>query len=313
MATTCLSGSAVVVPSHAGALNERSSACDCSLQCSTSADRRGSMSKGTDVQRGLKWEALSPPGFRQQTSQGHVPWPAVSLKWRKQRVGIGGSAKGFVAQLQGVLGGIEDTRGVATLPGRASAPSLASLGAGTLSLNDFSEGAGKVGGKSLEVWLQDAVVEIVQNLEDAPFLHYVFDSESGRGEIAQRKKVPEELFEHPESWADVREEVCGLSPDGVILVHRLEWEALGNCYGTEYSGFSHGDSHVGSPGGSFSGQRTDVWGLVVQGRHNKRHACYILRTTRIASLDSSCTRFSVTRAKCFGPSLHKQLGNSWLL
>ncbi|GBG58935.1 hypothetical protein CBR_g24287 [Chara braunii] len=69
----------------------------------------------------------------------------------------------------------------------------------------------------------------------------------------------------------------------------------------------------GYQGAGVGSSSTDIWGLVVQGRESKHHACYILRTTRVVGECGTCTRFSVVRAKCFGPSLHTQLENSWLM
>jgi len=58
---------------------------------------------------------------------------------------------------------------------------------------------------------------------------------------------------------------------------------------------------------------TAVWGLVIQGRSVGVNACYILKTTQIVSANGYCTSFCLTRAKCFGPTPHIQLTNSWLL
>eukprot|EP00271_Cylindrocystis_brebissonii_P004255 TRINITY_DN15890_c0_g1_i1.p1 TRINITY_DN15890_c0_g1~~TRINITY_DN15890_c0_g1_i1.p1 ORF type:complete len:399 (+),score=27.90 TRINITY_DN15890_c0_g1_i1:297-1493(+) len=61
-----------------------------------------------------------------------------------------------------------------------------------------------------------------------------------------------------------------------------------------------------------SSSSSDVWGLVVQGRRSSRHVCYILKTTAVHSVGGLCTRFTLTRARCFGPELHQQLENAWL-
>lgn len=159
-------------------------------------------------------------------------------------------------------------------------------------------------------WLTQAAGEIVRHLEKAPFLHYVFDGKSTEG-APQFHHVSEGVASTSGGWDEIQSQVQAVSPDGVILVQRLGVEAAAGCYGEEYAETSENCAKLeGCP--YAAGPRTDVWGLVVQGRRNAKHACYILKTTRAVGCSHACTRFSLTRAKCFGPSLHKQLENSWL-
>jgi hypothetical protein len=158
-------------------------------------------------------------------------------------------------------------------------------------------------------WLTQAAGEIVRHLEEAPFLHYVFDGITREGSPQFQQVSAGEAA----GWENIQSQVQAVSPDGVILVQRLGVEAAAKCYGEEYAETQAVENCAKIEGCPYAtGPRTDVWGLVVQGRRNPKHACYILKTTRAVGCSHACTRFSLTRATCFGPSLHKQLENSWL-
>ncbi|CAI7865616.1 unnamed protein product [Closterium sp. NIES-54] len=153
---------------------------------------------------------------------------------------------------------------------------------------------------SLESW------GIIRHLDDAPFFHLVFDGVRGfRSPVRQR--LPQGIVDHADSWSSVRQAVQNDDPDGLILVHRLDESDLSKRYGHEMSGELEELAPPSNP------CQTNVWGLVVLGRASHRHACYILKTTRCSAASSlSATRFSITRAKCFGASVHKQLEQAWL-
>ena len=65
--------------------------------------------------------------------------------------------------------------------------------------------------------------------------------------------------------------------------------------------------------GQGEGAETSVWGVLVQARGVPANACYLVKTTRVVSSAGMCTRFCLTRAKCFGPSPGYQLRNAWLV
>lgn len=161
--------------------------------------------------------------------------------------------------------------------------------------------------KKIEIWLQNSVAEIIRNLDDAPVFHLVFDNPMKRQQGALRRRLPAGALDHPDSWSSVRKAVEIDNPDGLILVHELAESDLSRRYGEEFTGETEEVSTASNP------CQTRVWGLVVLGRSSHRHACYILKTTRCSAASSlSATRFSITRAKCFGPSVHKQLESAWL-
>ncbi|XP_024515982.1 uncharacterized protein LOC112340942 [Selaginella moellendorffii] len=194
--------------------------------------------------------------------------------------------------------------------------------------------------RTLDKWVQDHIVEIVKNIREAPFLQYIFDS---KGIRTQRRRVPPSALEHTpsECWNYVRESVTTASPDGLILVRKLDEQtsrlvrdarslsaagqcpmqdslclrrsldltrtcgrdkAAGNTQSTKDGGDGDGD-----------GSSVDVWGVLVQGKGDAGSSCYILETTRaVVPGGTSCTRFCLTRAQCFGPSLQAQMVLMWL-
>lgn len=152
-------------------------------------------------------------------------------------------------------------------------------------------------------------MQIVKHLPEAPFLQYIPKYNNSRGE---RRRVSPELFEKSENWQSVKHCLLESAPDGIILVHRLDNQSLSECClndanATDVASRSSPASLDGD------GSSTDVWGVLVQGCNTRRNACYLLKTTRVASSTGILTYFCLTRAKCFGPSLRSQLQSTWLL
>ncbi|CAM6092791.1 unnamed protein product [Calypogeia fissa] len=164
------------------------------------------------------------------------------------------------------------------------------------------------GSSTLEKWLERYLTEIVRHLPEAPFLQLVPKSDNICGE---RQKVSEELFEKPEGWKSVKECLLGSAPDGVILVHRLDQEALSECCMNDVQA----NEELPRPSTflQVGDSSTDVWGVLVHASTMKDSACYILKTTQVASSTGILTHFCLSRAKCFGPSLRSQLQSTWLL
>lgn len=164
------------------------------------------------------------------------------------------------------------------------------------------------GSSVLEKWMERYLTEIVRHLPEAPFLQFVPKYSSISGE---RQRFSEELFEKPESWTSVKECLLESAPDGIILVHRLDEEDLSECrmYGESFN------EDLSTPVTSLQagGSSTDVWGVLVHGCKTRCNACYILKTTRVASSGGILTHFCLSRAQCFGPSLRSQLQSTWLL
>lgn len=129
---------------------------------------------------------------------------------------------------------------------------------------------------------------------------------SGRPE---RQKVSQDLFEKPDNWLTIRDSLSEVAPDGIIFVQKLGHETKTSCCLGEY--FSSEQDVSACPLHS-EGSGTDIWGVLVQARSVRMNACYLLKTTRVRSSAGVCTRFCLTRAKCFGPSQIAQLENVWL-
>lgn len=160
--------------------------------------------------------------------------------------------------------------------------------------------------EKLEEWMRDSVIEIVKHIQEAPFLHYVFDRKSSSKSLKKPRDYAD-MFGKVDSWARIRNSVRDISPDAVILVQKLNQDISPESEEENVPCNGNGRHSTDQQG------RTAVWGLLIQGRGVGVSACYILKTTQIASTFGYCTSFSLTRAKCFGPTPHTQLTNSWLL
>lgn len=150
-------------------------------------------------------------------------------------------------------------------------------------------------------------------MHEAPVFHLIFDKERGQEILTERKQVDSADVDNPDSWPHLRQTVLASEPDAVVLVHRLSEEDLSKRYGDSVEGELPADSPAWHGRDLFSPSNSqNTWGLVVLGRSSRRHACYILQTTRVFSPAGAATHFSFTKAKCFGPSLHQQIEQSWL-
>ena len=151
-------------------------------------------------------------------------------------------------------------------------------------------------------------LQIVRNIQEAPFLQYIFDSRS-RFRRSQRQKLSQEFLGDSNYWPSVRDSLTNVDPDGLILVQKLEPGCAATCCLAEV----FGDEQMVCPLQA-EGAETNVWGVFVQARGlHGASACYLLKTTRVSSSGGACTRFCLTRATCFGPSHVQQLENAWLL
>jgi len=162
--------------------------------------------------------------------------------------------------------------------------------------------------EKLEEWMRDSVIEIVKHIQEAPFLHYVFDRKSPSASLKKQRDYAD-MSGKVDSWAKIRNSVRDISPEAVILVQKLNQDISPESELSEENVLCNGNGrHSTDQQG-----RTAVWGLLIQGRSVGMSACYILKTTQIVSAIGYCTSFCLTRAKCFGPTPHIQLTNSWLL
>ncbi|KAH7285413.1 hypothetical protein KP509_33G027100 [Ceratopteris richardii] len=129
----------------------------------------------------------------------------------------------------------------------------------------------------------------------------LYNLRDGGPVIASRSHIVSDrhLVSVDEKWREVRDHIKDASPDGVILVQKLDDEVKD----------SNGRNSENSLNGS---QNTNLWGLLVLGRDITNIACYILKTTCVSSSIGTCTQYCLTKAKCFGASCYDQIQNCWL-
>lgn len=166
-------------------------------------------------------------------------------------------------------------------------------------------------------WVEDCVYDIVRNINEAPFMHMLFDPADRRSSVTtqRRRVVGSDDWSVEDKWKEVRDSVTTASPDGVILVHHLGDDDMQGCClrdGSFPACMKVKDLESSKMKGCCS-PPTNLWGVLVLGKSVARSACYILKTTSVASSSGTCTQFCLTKAQCFGPAWNDQLQNSWLL
>eukprot|EP01018_Ginkgo_biloba_P036650 Gb_18341 [translate_table: standard] len=153
--------------------------------------------------------------------------------------------------------------------------------------------------EKLDEWMKESVIEIVRHIQEAPFLHYVFDRNSSSVRL-KRQRVSEDMFQRADSWRMIRNCLRDISPDGVIFVQRLNQDSLCRYCAVQSPESGEPLSCNGKERQGLDEQGcTDTWGLIIQGRSIGVSACYLLKTTQIVSGNGFCTQFCLTRAKCF--------------
>ncbi|KAJ6744567.1 hypothetical protein OIU79_030831 [Salix purpurea] len=128
----------------------------------------------------------------------------------------------------------------------------------------------------VEQWMRDSVVEIVNNLREAPLL---------TEKAAAVEKWPGLM----EKWEKRETQL----PDGVIFVEKLE------------DGEEKEEDAI-----------TRAWGIVVQGRGvDCGPVCYLLKTSRVGAgpgLGLGCTHFCLMKVQSFRETARSQFKNCWL-
>ncbi|XP_031498136.1 uncharacterized protein LOC116262781 [Nymphaea colorata] len=145
-----------------------------------------------------------------------------------------------------------------------------------------------VSAESIGRWMQESVPEIVQSIEEAPFIVCLYCKKKGQAVKLTREMMAAE----EQSWRRTRQQVEEKCPDGIILVKELKeinqkkQEARSRC--------------------------SKSWGLLVQGRGSSPCLCYVLETTSECSAIGLCTHFCLIKAKCYGDPVEAQVRDSWL-
>ncbi|KAF9661423.1 hypothetical protein SADUNF_Sadunf19G0067200 [Salix dunnii] len=164
---------------------------------------------------------------------------------------------------------------------------------GIVKADDSSDGNKKsaVLFERVEQWMRDSVVEIVNNLREAPLLVHVYSEESGETTMLKTEKaaVEEKWPGLMEKWEKRETQL----PDGVIFVEKLEDDE------------EKEEDAI-----------TRAWGIVVQGRGvDCGPVCYLLKTSRVGAgpgLGLCCTHFCLMKVQSFRETARSQLKNCWL-
>ncbi|XP_027093886.1 uncharacterized protein [Coffea arabica] len=159
---------------------------------------------------------------------------------------------------------------------------------------------------NLDRWVKESVVEILNNLDEAPFLVHIYsDGEEASVSMSNTRLVKEKA--DAQSWPRIKGRWGGgsPSPSGIILVEEMSTE----------DALSSDGENLGSLGMDYDSRSssTKVWGILIQGKGSTCPACYILKTCRVRSIAGFCTHFCLVRVKCFFESVDIQLKKLWLV
>ncbi|CAI9781228.1 unnamed protein product [Fraxinus pennsylvanica] len=150
--------------------------------------------------------------------------------------------------------------------------------------------------EELDRWVRDSAVEIVNNLDEAPFLVHVYSDNGDRStQTTGMKLVREKAM--AEDWPFIKKRWEGGSPtpNGIILVEELETKPEPDKEMIE-----------------ITNQSTKKWGILIQGKGINCTACYLLKTSQVQSVAGFCTHFCLVRVDCFVEHADILLQKMWL-
>ncbi|XP_022854738.1 uncharacterized protein LOC111376044 [Olea europaea var. sylvestris] len=153
--------------------------------------------------------------------------------------------------------------------------------------------------KELDRWVRDSAIEIVRNLDEAPFLVHVYgDNGDGSTRTTGIKLVREKAT--AEDWPFIKKRWEGGSPtpNGIILVEDLEPKSEPDREMIEITDHSRSS--------------TKKWGILIQGEGINCTACYLLKTSQVQSVAGFCTHFCLVRVDCFVEHADILLRKMWL-
>ncbi|KAI3449315.1 hypothetical protein Pfo_005980 [Paulownia fortunei] len=163
--------------------------------------------------------------------------------------------------------------------------------------------------KKLDQWVRDSAVEIVNNLDEAPFLVHIYCNGNGTNRDGSTPNTRIKMIKEKaiaDNWPMIEGRWKGGSgtPNGVILVEELKTplvEAKTSDEVVKISGLSNQ-----------SCSSTKLWGILIQGKGKSCTACYLLKTSQVQSVAGLCTHFCLLRAECFVEHADIQLKKLWL-
>lgn len=166
---------------------------------------------------------------------------------------------------------------------------------------------------SSDVFIVIFTVQIVNYLDEAPFLVHIYPPEGGEeGSQPTNKKnklVKEKAV--PESWALIKERWSGGSspvPNGIILVEEMKCSSSSSSDGD----CPYKECLMNNLIRDMTAT-TKVWGILIQGKGANYPACYLLKTSRVSCVSGFCTHFCLVRVECFAEHLDMQFKKLWLL
>ncbi|KAL2535716.1 uncharacterized protein Fot_17107 [Forsythia ovata] len=151
--------------------------------------------------------------------------------------------------------------------------------------------------KKLDRWVKDSAVEIVSNLDEAPFLVHVYTPTTGIKLVREKAMA--------EDWPFIKKRWEGGSPtpNGIILVEELSYQE------------PEPESQQGKEILEINDQSrssTKAWGILIQGKGINCTACYLLKTSTVRSVAGFCTHFCLVKVDCFVQHADILLQKMWL-
>ncbi|KAL2510752.1 hypothetical protein Adt_16352 [Abeliophyllum distichum] len=152
--------------------------------------------------------------------------------------------------------------------------------------------------EELDRWVKDSAVEIVSNLDEAPFLVHVYTPTTGIKLVREKAMA--------EDWPFIKKRWEGGSPtpNGIILVEELSNQ--------ESELESEPDKEMLEINDQ-SRSSTKAWGILIQGKGINCTACYLLKTCKVQSVAGFCTHFCLVKVDCFVQHADILLQKMWLL
>ncbi|KAK4417975.1 hypothetical protein Salat_2210200 [Sesamum alatum] len=166
-----------------------------------------------------------------------------------------------------------------------------------------------INSQKLDQWVRDSAVEIVHNLDEAPFLVHIYCNGNGTNGDGSKPKMRIKTVKEKaiaDNWPMIEERWKGGRgiPNGVILVEELK-TPLGEPETSEEIAKEMDLNNL--PCSS-----TKLWGILIQGKGKSCTACYLLKTSQVHCVAGLCTHFCLLRVECFQEHADIQLKKFWL-
>ncbi|XP_011079458.1 uncharacterized protein LOC105162974 [Sesamum indicum] len=166
-----------------------------------------------------------------------------------------------------------------------------------------------INSQKLDQWVRDSAVEIVHNLDEAPFLVHIYCNGNGTNGDGSTPKMRIKTVKEKaiaDNWPMIQEKWRGGRgiPNGVILVEELT-TPLGEPETSEeiVEKLDLNNQPCSS---------TKLWGILIQGKGKSCTACYLLKTSQVQCVAGLCTHFCLLRVECLVEHADIQLKKAWL-